>query len=77
MLKITNLEKKYRDFHLNCSLEVPAGRVTGLIGANGAGKSTLIKAMLGLISTDNGEIELFGKSIKKLRLQIRKRWELS
>ena len=68
MLKITNLEKKYRDFHLNCSLEVPAGRVTGLIGANGAGKSTLIKAMLGLISTDNGEIELFGKSIKEIKV---------
>ena len=68
MLKITNLEKKYRDFHLNCSLEVPAGRVTGLIGANGAGKSTLIKAMLGLISTDNGEIELFGKSIKEMEV---------
>lgn len=68
MLKITNLEKKYRDFHLNCSLEVPAGRVTGLIGANGAGKSTLIKAMLGLISTDNGEIELFGKSMKEIKV---------
>lgn len=68
MLKITNLEKKYRDFHLNCSLEVPAGRVTGLIGANGAGKSTLIKAMLGLISTDNGEIKLFGKSMKEIKV---------
>ena len=60
MLKLTNLTKKYQDFTLNCSLEVQPGTITGFIGANGAGKSTTFKAILGLISYDGGEIELFG-----------------
>ena len=60
MLKLTNLTKKYQDFTLNCSLEVQPGTITGFIGANGAGKSTTFKAILGLISHDGGEIELFG-----------------
>ena len=60
MLKLTNLTKKYQDFNLNCSLEVQPGTITGFIGANGAGKSTTFKAILGLISYDGGEIELFG-----------------
>ena len=60
MLKLTNLTKKYQDFTLNCSLEVLPGTITGFIGANGAGKSTTFKAILGLISHDGGEIELFG-----------------
>lgn len=45
-------------------MEVPGGRVTGLIGKNGAGKTTTIKAILGLIKTDGGEIEVFGKNPK-------------
>jgi ABC-2 type transport system ATP-binding protein len=60
MLKLTNLTKIYRDFTLDCSLEVRPGTITGFIGANGAGKSTTFKAILGLISHDGGEIELFG-----------------
>ena len=60
MLKLTNLTKKYQDFTLNCSLEVQPGTITGFIGANGAGKSTTFKSILGLISYDGGEIELFG-----------------
>ena len=66
MLKITDLKKSYGSFQLDCSLEVPAGCITGLIGANGAGKSTTIKAILGLISKESGTIELFGKEIEEL-----------
>lgn len=69
MLKIENLKKNYDHFHLDCSLEVLPGRVTGLIGQNGAGKSTTFKSILGLISTDSGKIEMFGKNIKDLTVK--------
>ena len=60
MIKITNLQKNYKDFSLSISLAVPAGTVTGLIGKNGCGKSTTIKAILGLIKPDGGTIEVLG-----------------
>lgn len=66
MLRLENVTKKYKDFTLNCSMEVKAGAVTGLIGANGAGKSTTFKAILGLIHTDGGEVTLFGKPVNQL-----------
>lgn len=66
MLQISDLKKSYGDFQLDCSLEVPAGCITGLIGANGAGKSTIMKAILGLISKESGTVELFGKDSTKL-----------
>ncbi len=64
MIRLNNLRKDYKDFKLDVSMEVPDGRVTGLIGKNGAGKTTTIKAILGLIKTDGGEIEVFGKNPK-------------
>lgn len=66
ILTLTNVQKNYSDFHLNCSLTVPEGRITGLIGQNGAGKSTLFKSILNLISIDGGEIKLFGKDARSL-----------
>ena len=51
LLQVENVQKKYKDFALDCSLQVKEGCVTGLIGANGAGKSTLFKAILNLPST--------------------------
>lgn len=63
MLKIESLKKNYDKFHLDCSLQVMPGCVTGLIGLNGAGKSTTFKAALGLISTDGGSIQILGKNI--------------
>lgn len=65
LLRVENIQKKYKDFALNCSLQVEEGCVTGLIGANGAGKSTLFKAVLDLIKTEGGSIEILGKDLKK------------
>ena len=44
------------------------GCITGLIGQNGAGKSTTFKAVLGLISTDGGDVTLLGKDIRTISL---------
>lgn len=64
MLSINHLRKNYETFSLDCSLELPQGRITGLIGQNGAGKSTTFKAILGLITPDGGEIRIFGKPLE-------------
>ena len=64
MLKIDHLQKQYGNFSLDCSLEVKAGCITGLIGQNGAGKSTTFKSVLGLIVKDSGTISLLGKEIE-------------
>lgn len=67
MLEINGLVKKYKDFTLNCSMKVERGCITGLVGENGAGKSTSMKAVLGLISYDSGDIKLMGKAPAELR----------
>ena len=67
MLKINQLKKQYKNFTLNCSMEVKEGMITGLVGPNGSGKSTTLKAVLGLISVDEGEIKIFGKNVKDIK----------
>jgi ABC-2 type transport system ATP-binding protein len=41
-------------------MEVPSGGVTGLLGRNGAGKTTTIRAILGLVRPESGDIEVLG-----------------
>ncbi len=66
VLEIKNLNKSYRK---NCpvlqdlSLEIPAGRIVGLLGPNGCGKSTLIKLISGLLQSDKGEITVNGEPV--------------
>ena len=71
MIEIRQLQKNYQDFHLDCSLRVEDGMITGLAGKNGAGKSTTFKAILGLIRADGGEVEVFGKKAADLRMEDR------
>lgn len=66
MVVINQLKKTYDSFTLNLDLQLPEGRVTGLIGRNGAGKSTTIKAVLGLIRPDEGNVSVFGKNTDTL-----------
>jgi branched-chain amino acid transport system ATP-binding protein len=46
------------------SLEVREGEIVALIGSNGAGKTTTLRTISGLISPRNGELRLFGKTIR-------------
>lgn len=69
MIRLENVKKQYKDFSLECSLEVKPGRITGLVGQNGSGKSTTFKAILGLIHTDGGTIEVFGKEPKNMPVE--------
>ena len=66
MIKLENVKKQYKQFELDCSLQVKPGQITGLIGENGAGKSTTFKLVLDLIHADTGSIEVFGKSVSEL-----------
>ena len=76
MLKINGLKKQYDSFSLECSLQAPSGRITGLVGQNGAGKSTTFKAVLGLISLDGGTILIFGKDSRSLTVETGRIWAL-
>src|ERR1700759_3434156 len=40
----------------DCTIEIPEGRVVGLVGPNGAGKSTLLNLAVGLLAPDTGAI---------------------
>ena len=61
LIEGVSLTKHYDDFMLDhVDIDVPAGYVVGLIGSNGAGKTTAIKALLGLIKLDDGEVRAFG-----------------
>lgn len=66
LLKADRLKKNYGAFTLDCSLEVPKGRITGIVGRNGAGKTTLFKAALGLIKADGGSVRILGKDPLRL-----------
>ncbi len=59
MLKINNIEVVYNEVVLvikGLSLEVNNGEIVSLLGANGAGKSTTLKAISGLLKSEDGEI---------------------
>ncbi len=61
-LRLEHISKKYETFTLHdVNLVIPKGSIMGFIGENGAGKSTTMKAMLGLIHPDGGEVYVDGK----------------
>ncbi|MCS6843881.1 MAG: ABC transporter ATP-binding protein [Caldilineales bacterium] len=74
MLKLTNVEVVYSDVVLvlrGVSLEVPPGKIVALLGANGAGKTTTLRAISGLLRTQEGKvtrgsIEFDGQRIQHL-----------
>jgi urea transport system ATP-binding protein len=62
MLTVTNLNQYYGGSHIlrELAFEVPAGKVTALLGRNGVGKTTLLKTLMGLVPAASGSIR-FGE----------------
>jgi ABC-2 type transport system ATP-binding protein len=62
-IEASGLGKRYgrRQALADCTLTVPAGRVTGLVGPNGAGKTTLLQLAAGLLDPTAGEIRVLGE----------------
>ena len=59
LLEVNNIEVVYNDVILvlrGLSLAVPKGKIVALLGANGAGKSTTLKAISGLLKSEEGEV---------------------
>lgn len=67
ILSVKNLSKFFgkRKAVDSLSFEIREGEIFGFLGPNGAGKSTAIRAMLSLIKPDDGDIEIFNKSVRK------------
>ena len=65
MLKIHNLTKTYGDKKAvdSLNLEIAPGEIYGFIGHNGAGKTTTLKACMGILSFDSGDIFINGTSV--------------
>ena len=67
ILRTINLTKRYKNRlavdHLN--IEVRQGEIFGFLGPNGAGKSTTIRMILHLIFPTEGDVEIFGASLKE------------
>lgn len=73
-IEIKGIGKKYAQFTLdNVSFTVPCGTVMGFIGENGAGKSTTIKAILGLMKPDSGEITVLGENSQQLSQEVKEK----
>ena len=58
MLRMQGISKSYGAVHANraIDLDVPAGRIVGLLGENGSGKTTLMNILFGMVAPDAGTI---------------------
>ncbi len=75
IIEIRNLSKEFKEVKAvnSLNLNVYQGDVFGFLGPNGAGKSTTIRMLMSLINPTEGEIKIFGKSLKKERNSILQR----
>lgn len=71
-IRTTGLSKCYGKIAAveRVSLEVRCGEIYGFLGLNGAGKTTTIRMLLGLVSPSEGEIRIFGESVKASRRRV-------
>lgn len=74
MLNISHLTKTYGDKKAvdDLSLHIAPGEIYGFIGHNGAGKTTTLKAAVGILGFDGGDISIGGISVREDPLSCKK-----
>jgi len=72
-LSASNLRKSYSNKLAvdNVDIKVSSGETLGLLGPNGAGKTTLFYMIVGLLSSDSGEVLVNGENITKENISLR------
>lgn len=75
ILRLQDVEKSYASLRVldGLSLGVKPGEVFGFLGRNGAGKSTAIRIMMGIMRSNGGHIEVFGRALESDVIGIRQR----
>jgi urea transport system ATP-binding protein len=69
MLKVEKLNQYYGGSHIlrDLSFEIPAGKVSALLGRNGVGKTTLLRTLMGLVPAKTGAIVFHEREITRAR----------
>lgn len=65
ILRADGLTKRYGAIAAldNLSLELPSGKIIGLLGPNGSGKTTFLKLCAGVLTPTRGTVEICGKPV--------------
>jgi urea transport system ATP-binding protein len=65
MLAVSSLNQYYGGSHIlrDVSFELPAGKVTALLGRNGVGKTTLLRTLMGLVPAKSGNVMFDGRDL--------------
>src|SRR5215813_3167953 len=75
MLAVSGLNQYYGGSHIlrDLSFELPAGKVTVLLGRNGVGKTTLLRTLMGLVPSKSGIVTFGGADLTRARPDERAR----
>ncbi len=80
MIRVENLNKHINGLHIlrNVNLQIPVGKVVGIIGVSGSGKTTLLMCLCGLLGFESGTIKLNSLSIDPdtCKTDMEKIWKL-
>jgi ABC-2 type transport system ATP-binding protein len=69
---VVGRQRKSVDAISNVNLRLERGDIHGILGANGSGKSTLIRLVSGLLTLDEGRVEVFGHDIERDEMEVKR-----